>query len=158
VPQLASSSASFTHFCALPESGHTSGRPVGQWQLLALQVALLAHVFAHAPQLAGSVVVSMHVLLHTSPLPGGHAQLPPLQTSLVSGQAFPQKPQLAGSFWMSAQNVEQSFAFGAKHPQIPPLQLSPGLAQAWPQVPQFAGSVCALVQSAPQSVGLGSRH
>jgi hypothetical protein len=71
--------------------------PCGQgWQTPPLHIAVPPHASPQPPQLAGSVLVSVQLPLHSVAMPEQAWQLPLTQDWPVA-QALPQPPQLFGS-------------------------------------------------------------
>jgi hypothetical protein len=150
------------HVCPAEQAGPPL-QSTGAVQTLATQVSPEAHALPHAPQLLGSLVVSLHpVEQHCSaPVQAGPplqvvAHMPPLQTS-PGAQETPHLPQLFGSVLTSVQPVV------AQHSSVPvqagpPLQVVehmlfeqslPG-GQAMPQPPQFCESLVVFEQPVMQ--------
>jgi hypothetical protein len=108
-----------------------------------------------APQLAGSILVSTHLLPQLAVPPRHSAAQVPAEQCWPVAQACPQLPQLAGSKSVSTQ--------APPHSLEPPLQFTPQAlfeqscpaGQALPQAPQLAGSKAVLVQTSPHSVAPG---
>ena len=139
-------------------AGQTFSVPLHEeLHLLALHASLPGQATppspAQPPQLAGSVLVSVHAAPHSVP-PEGQTQAPAEQLwPLV--QALLHLPQLALSDWVFVQVVPHC-VLPPGQPwllQLPLRQASPDL-QALPHVPQFAGSFWVLVQLVPHWVWL----
>jgi hypothetical protein len=134
--------------------------PVGQEQTPELQLPPVAQGFAKAPQLATSVLTSVHELAPPSTpahsvFPVGQVQLPAAQVDPLA-QAFPHVPQLATSTLRLAQTAPPPVA--ALHTVSPDGQLQvselqvPPVGQAFPQAPQFCASEASVTQSPAQLV------
>jgi hypothetical protein len=115
-----------------------------------MQNSIGVHAVPHAPQLAGSVSVSTHMLAQSvSPVAHIAAQLPAVQTS-PDAQAVPHVPQFPGSVSVSTHAPPHEVS-PVGQPQLPPVHISPD-AQAVPQPPQFIRSVSVSTHAPVQSV------
>ena len=108
-----------------------------------------AQVFAHAPQLAGSLA-RLTQLFPQGVVPGAQdSPQTPAEQNCPTGHAVPQAPQLLPSLAVSTHMPE--------HSVLPPWQThcaawqSPPVGHTVPQVPQLLESVAGLMQAAPQS-------
>jgi hypothetical protein len=117
--------------------------PVGQ---LLMQVELEQsssgwQAMPHAPQFAGSLVVSMHWSVQFMSM-AGHVHVPISQVICGSAQAVPQAPQFCVSVWTSTQFPPPQSTSGSMH-----IDVHVPLSQTWlgshalPHAPQLLTSV-----------------
>jgi hypothetical protein len=120
-----------------------------------------AQALPHAPQLAGSLLRSVHIepcgLGHICGLSGEQVMVPPAHMppwqAAPGAHAMPQPPQFAGSLPRFVQYgvPAPGHAFGCaagqviEPPHAPPWQTTP-VGQVRPQPPQFAASVLGSAQ------------
>jgi hypothetical protein len=116
-PQLALSVASFTQ---VPGTVPQTLSPAGHLQAWLAQVAPVAQTVVQLPQCFGSDARETQAVPQVSGRPAGQAQAPVRQTSLVSGQTFPQVPQFRASVSTSVQVSTHWSGLGARHWQVPP--------------------------------------
>ncbi len=111
-----------------------------------------AQIRPHAPQLRGSVRVSMHDPAHIA-RPPGHEHVP--LTHVPVPQSRPHTPQFLGSVASRAQAPPQSTK-PPVHTHAPAAQPAP-TPQTVPQAPQFAGSLPGSTQVVAQRI-CGTGH
>jgi hypothetical protein len=117
----------------------------------------MAHWAPQAPQLFGSVCVSVHVPVHRVSVPVHpvtHVCVVAEHVGVALGQTMPQPPQL-GDAAMFVSHPGSGSPAQCAHPaaheetaHVPPLHCTPPTffraVQSWPHVPQFFSSVCVL--------------
>jgi hypothetical protein len=138
------------------------GRPVGQAQALAVQVALAGQAFPQLPQLALSVASFTQApgAVPQTVSFAGHLQSVLWQVAPVA-QTVAQVPQCFGSEERETQvpGVDpQTSGRASGHLQAPARQTSFVSLQTVPQLMQLFGSVLRSVQVVPHLSGLGARH
>jgi hypothetical protein len=121
--------------------------PVGQpaWQVPFTHMLPMPQWTPHAPQLRGSLLVSVHWPMHVVSA-ALHVHIPFTHEAPVP-QIVPQVPQSKGSVVRSTQALLQSVSpFPQINAQMPEEQTHPA-PHAIPQPPQFLGSLCVSVQT-----------
>ncbi len=148
-PQLLGSLSGFVQ--AVPQSCCPWLQGFTHWP--EVQVWFGPHWLPQLPQLAGSVAkFAQEPFGQVIWLPGHVAtQLPPEQSGVAVGQAWPQPPQSAGLLSVFTQAVPQWVSpLAQAETQVPETQVVPA-PQIVPQLPQLFGSVATLVQAPLQS-------
>jgi hypothetical protein len=148
-PQFALSVCSFTQ--EAPQ-GDSPGVVHTRVQAPATHCSLPRHCVPQAPQLFGSVWVSVHPLKHAAS-PMGQLHLPAVQVS-PAGHAVPQVPQSFESvcrFTQALLQLLRPVMHSSVH--LPSEQTCP-LTQAAPQVPQLSGSAERSVHRLSQRAGV----
>ena len=121
-------------------------------QLPAAHSVFGGHRARHAPQLAGSVCVSVQVIPQSVSAPQEQA---PLTQSAPAGHGELHAPQLFASFERSTQAPPQSVSAPlesvshevAQVPAAQTLSAPPSVAQTWPHDPQLLGSLSVAVHT-----------